>query len=103
MSVYSIKYNKALGTEFIEAKTKEIPTCPKLLSRLNIKDIIVTFDALNIQEKTINYINGNKGHYVVPTKDNHKDFAEESKTYSNDNAYLNKAENILKQKRITIK
>lgn len=90
MSAYSIKYNKTLATEFIEAKTNEIPTCPKLLSRLNIKDAVITFDALNTQEKTINYIVMNKGHYVVPVKNNHKDFAEELKTYFNDKDYLNK-------------
>ena len=39
MSAYSIKYKKTLATEFIDFKTNEIPTCPKLLSRLNIKDI----------------------------------------------------------------
>lgn len=88
MSVFSIKYNKSLATEFIESKTNEIPTCPKLLSKLNIKDIVITFDALNTQEKTINYIIDNKGHYVAPIKDNHKDFAEELKTYFNDNEFL---------------
>lgn len=91
MSAYSIKYNKTLATEFIESKTNEIPTCPKLLSRLNIKNIVITFDALNTQEKTIKYIVDNKGHYVVPVKDNHKDFAEELKTYFNDNDLLDKS------------
>lgn len=96
MSAYSIKYNKTLATEFIEAKTNEIPTCPKLLSRLNIKDVVVTFDALNTQEKTISYINENKGHYVAPVKDNHKDFVEELKTYFNDDNFLKKSEKCTK-------
>ncbi len=51
LSAYSIKYKKTLATKFIDFKTNEIPTCPKLLSRLNIKDIVITFDALNTQEK----------------------------------------------------
>lgn len=96
MSAYSIKYNKTLATEFIEAKTNEIPTCPKLLSRLNIKDVVVTFDALNTQEKTIAYINENKGHYVAPVKDNHKDFVEELKTYFNDDNFLKNSEKYTK-------
>ena len=91
MSTYSIKYNKTLATEFIDAKTNEIPTCPKLLSRLNIKDVVITFDALNTQEKTIKYIIENNGHYVAPVKDNHKDFAEELKIYFNDKEFLNKS------------
>lgn len=89
MSAFSIKYNKTLATEFIDKKTNEIPTCPILLSRLNIKNVVVTFDALNTQERTINYIIDNKGHYVGPIKDNHKDFSEELKTYFNDKDLLN--------------
>lgn len=84
MSAYSIKYNKTLATEFIDSKTNEIPTCPKLLTRLDIKDAIITFDALNTQEKTISYIHKNKAHYVVPVKDNHKDFSEELSSYFHD-------------------
>lgn len=84
MSAYSIKYNKTLATEFIDSKTNEIPTCPKLLARLDIKDAIITFDALNTQEKTISYIHKNKAHYVVPIKDNHKDFSEELSSYFHD-------------------
>ncbi|MEG1597820.1 MAG: ISAs1 family transposase [Bacilli bacterium] len=88
MSAYSIKYNKTISTEFIESKTNEIPTCPKLLAKFNIKDSIITFDALNTQEKTIKYIKDNKAHYVVPVKDNHKDIAEELKTYFSDIEFL---------------
>lgn len=88
MSAYSIKYNRTLATEFIDSKTNEIPTCPKLLARLNIKDAIITFDALNTQEKTISYIYENKAHYVVPVKDNHKDFSEELSTYFHDQKLL---------------
>lgn len=99
MSAYSIKYNKTLATEFIEAKTNEIPTCPKLLTRLEIKDSIITFDALNTQEKTIKYIYENKAHYVVPVKDNHKDLAEELITYFNDLKFLNKCDKYTTQEK----
>lgn len=95
MSAYSMKYKKTLTTEFINSKTNEIPTCPKLLSRLNIKDIVITFDALTKQEKIIKYIIENKGHYIALVKDNHKDFAEEPKAYFDYKEFLNKAEKIL--------
>lgn len=96
MSAYSVKYNKTLATEFIDVKTNEIPTCPKLLSRVNIKDVVITFDALNTQEKTIKFIKDNEGHYVAPIKDNHKDFAEELKVYFNDIDFLNKSSKYTK-------
>ena len=65
MSAYSIKYNKTLATEFIKEKTNEIPTGPKLLKRIDISDMVITFDALNTQEKTNKYIKSNRGHYVA--------------------------------------
>ena len=65
MSAYSIKYNKTLATEFIKEKTNEIPTGPKLLKRIDISDMVITFDALNTQEKTNKYIKSHKGHYVA--------------------------------------
>ena len=89
MSAYSIKYNKTLATEFIDEKSNEIPTGPKLLERLNIKDSIITFDALNTQEKTIKYIKSKEAHYIAPIKDNHKDFREDLKAYFKDINFLN--------------
>lgn len=92
MSAYSIKYNKTLATEFIDEKSNEIPTGPKLLKRLKIKDCIITFDALNTQEKTIRYIKEKEAHYVAPIKDNHKDFCEELKTYFKDTNFIKRCE-----------
>lgn len=70
MSAYSMKYDMTLATEFIEDKTNEIPTAPKLLNRLDLTNTIVTFDALNTQEKTIEHIIKNHGDYVAPVKAN---------------------------------
>lgn len=70
MSAYSMKYDMTLATEFIEDKTNEIPTAPKLLNRLDLTNTIITFDALNTQEKTIEHIIKNHGDYVAPVKAN---------------------------------
>lgn len=70
MCAYSTKYDMSLATEFIEDKTNEIPTAPTLLSRLDLTNTIVTFDALNTQEKTIEHIIKNHGDYVAPVKAN---------------------------------
>ncbi len=61
MSAFSVKYERCLATEFIDKKTNEIPTAPTLISRLKIKNVIFTFDALNTQKETIEYIAGNGG------------------------------------------
>lgn len=79
MSAYSSKYEMTLATEFIEDKSNEIPTDPRLLSRLNLENTIITFDALNTQEKTIEYIVKNKGDYVAPVKANQGNLYEDIK------------------------
>lgn len=93
MSAYSIKYDKCLATEFIGDKTNEIATAPILLSRLNIKNVIVTFDALNTQKETIKYIVDNKGYYVAPVKENQKSLYENINDYFTDETLLNNVQN----------
>lgn len=93
MSAYSIKYDKCLATEFIGDKTNEIPTAPILLSRLNIKNVIVTFDALNTQKETIKYIVNKQGYYVAPVKENQKSLYENINDYFTDETLLNNVKN----------
>lgn len=91
MSVHSVKNDCCEATEFIDKKTNEIPTAPKLLERLNIKDCIVVFDALNTQKDTIKYIVKNKGHYVAPVKGNQSMLEEQIKDYFDDDKLFEKA------------
>lgn len=91
MSVYSVKNDECEATEFINEKTNEIPTGPILLERINIKDCIVTFDALNTQTETISYIRSKKAHYVAPIKGNQKLLLEYIEEYFNDKTLLKEA------------
>lgn len=91
MSLYSLKNDCCEATEFIEEKTNEIPTGPKLLKRVNIKDCIIVFDALNTQKQTIEYIIENKGHYVAPVKGNQGSLEENIKLYFEDEKLFNMA------------
>ena len=91
MSLYSIKNDCCEATEFIEEKTNEIPTGPKLLKRVNIKDCIIVFDALSTQKQTIEYIIKNKGHYVAPVKGNQGSLEENIKLYFEDKKLFNDA------------
>ena len=88
MSVYSLKNQICEATEFISDKTNEIPTCPEMLKRLNIKNNIIVFDALNTQVDTIKYIFNEHGYYVAPIKGNHKILFEELIDYFNDEDIL---------------
>ena len=91
MSLYSIKSNCTEATEFIEDKTNEIPTGPKLLERINIKNSIIVFDALSTQTETIKYIVENGGHYVAPVKGNQKSLEKNIKDYFEDKELLEQA------------
>ena len=93
MSIYSIKNNFCEATEFISDKTNEIPTGPKLLERINIKNSIIVFDAMSTQTETIKYIKEKKGHYVAPVKGNQSTLEENIKMYFDDRDFYNKAKN----------
>lgn len=84
LNAYSNNYGICIGTEMIEDKTNEIPTIPILLDRLNVKDTIITWDALNTQTTNVKKVTDCKADYVVPIKGNQKNFYEDLKLYFND-------------------
>lgn len=88
MSLYSNNLGMCLATEFIDEKTNEIPTGPKLLELFNLENIIVTFDALNTQEETIKTIVKQKGYYVAAIKGNQGKTYEDLVDYFNDEKIL---------------
>ena len=91
MSAYSNKYDMTLATEFIEDKTNEIPMAPIILSRLDLSNTIITFDALNTQKDTISYIIKNNGDYVAPIKANQGNLYQDLIDYFNIKELKNKA------------
>lgn len=90
MSVYSNNYGMSLIQDYIEEKSNEIPMGPKLLEKLNLKDCVVTADALNTQVDTIKAILKGKADYVLPVKENQKLTYEEIKEYFGDKEFLEK-------------
>lgn len=90
MSVYSNKYGISLIQDYVEEKSNEIPMGPKLLEKLNLKNCVVTADALNTQVDTIKSILKGKADYVLPLKENQKLTYEEIKEYFCDKEFLEK-------------
>lgn len=70
-----------LVSKVIDSKTNEIPTVQEVLSAIQLKGALVSFDALNTQTKTIAVIAGQKGDYVGALKGNQQKFFEEVKLY----------------------
>lgn len=91
MSIYSLKNEFCEATEFISDKTNEIPTGIELLKRVNIKNCVITFDAMSTQINTIEYIASNHSYYVAPVKGNQKNLEENISEYFKDEKLKKKA------------
>jgi len=74
---YDVSNGINLASVPIDEKTNEIPTAQHLLSKMQLKDCIVTFDALNTQKETVKIIAERKGDYVGGLKGNQQLFHKE--------------------------
>lgn len=81
LHVYDLSDGICLVSKVIDSKTNEIPTAQEVLSAIQLKGALVSFDALNTQTKTIAVIAGQKGDYVGALKGNQQKFFEEVKLY----------------------
>lgn len=70
LNAYSTNQSLCLYSKQIDDKTNEIPNIPIVLNKLNIKDTVITWDALNTQTFNVKEVIGNEGDYVVPVKGN---------------------------------
>lgn len=84
LNAYSNNYGICIGQVFIDEKTNEIPATKDLLKIIDIKDTIVTWDALNTQKSTVEAVIKNKGDYVGALKGNHGNLFNDVKDYFDD-------------------
>lgn len=92
LHVYSTEDGICLHSRQIGEKTNEIPTAQAILSTMDLKDTIVSFDAMNTQIETLRTIVSRKGYYVGGLKGNHKTMLQEC-AFCFDEACLQKARN----------
>ena len=76
--------NPSLGNEASRGKGMEIPDALKLLDQLDLKDKIVTGDAMFCQKSIVAKIAEKGGGYVFPVKDNQKNLRENIATAFNE-------------------
>ncbi len=81
LNAYSSETGVCIEQEFIEEKSNEIPAMPQMLRRLNIKDTLITWDALNTQKETVKAVIEGKGDYVGALKKNHGTLYEDVSDY----------------------
>ena len=73
-----------IGQVFVDEKSNEIPAAKDLLKIIDIKDAIVTWDALNTQKSTVEAVIKNKGDYVGALKGNQGNLYNDVKDYFDD-------------------
>lgn len=73
-----------IASEMIEDKTNEITAIPTILTRVQAKDTIVTWDALNTQKTNVDAVINVKADYVITLKMNHPNFYNDLELYFND-------------------
>jgi predicted transposase YbfD/YdcC len=81
LHVYDRTDGICIISKAVDDKTNEIPVARDVLRSLDLRDVVVTFDALNTQRDTVDAIIEKKGHYVAALKGNHPELYGEAKTF----------------------
>jgi len=70
LNVYSDKLQMCIEQEIIEEKTNEITAIPTIIERLDLTNVICTWDALNTQKENVKAVISKGGDYCVALKGN---------------------------------
>ena len=75
----------SVGQVKVDDKSNEITAIPELIKLLDIKNKIITIDAIGTQEDICNLITSKekKGDFILKVKDNQKDLKDDIQTYFN--------------------
>ena len=84
MHFFDVSNQQCIKSVVINEKTNEIPIAQQILPTLDIKNKIVTADAMNCQKKTVEVIINGKGHYVLAIKGNHSEFHQDIESHFKD-------------------
>jgi hypothetical protein len=84
LSAFCAGLQSILGNEASRGKGLEIPDALKLLDRIDLKDMIVTGDAMFCQKSIVAKIAEKGGGYLLPVKDNQKNLRENIETAFNE-------------------
>jgi predicted transposase YbfD/YdcC len=76
VSAWATEQGMTLGQVAVDSKSNEITAIPKLLEMLELKNAIVSIDAMGCQKKIAKQIVDNDGDYVLAVKDNHPKLAQ---------------------------
>ncbi len=80
----------SMGQTVVDEKSNEITAIPQLLDSINIKNSVVTIDAMGTQTAIAEKIESKKGDYVLAVKENQKTLYEDISLYFGDEEHLKK-------------
>lgn len=72
VSAYSFDTGIVLATEACEEKSNEIKAVPLLIDKIDIREKIITADAMSMQKDIINKIRENGGDFIIELKANQR-------------------------------
>lgn len=81
LNAWDASENKFAGQLTIESKTNEITAAPEILNMLNLKNTIITVDAIMTQKEVAKTTIDNGGDYVMALKGNQGTFFEDTLLY----------------------
>lgn len=84
LHAWSVENGLCIGQQAVKDKSNEITAMRPLLELLDLKGCTVTADAIHSHKETAALIVEKGGDYVLPIKDNQKDFKEEIECLFND-------------------
>lgn len=79
LNLYMTSLGVCINDIAITEKESEIPTLLKAIEQMNLKNTVITADALHCQRNTCDEIKKKKGHYVFIVKKNQQELREEIK------------------------
>jgi len=84
LNAWSIDNGMCLGQLPVDQKTNEMKVLPKLIKLLELKDCIITADALNTQKSVAKAVIEAGADYVLPVKKNHPNLLEDIALFFDD-------------------
>ena len=88
LNVYSDKLQMCIDQEMIEEKTNEITAIPNVIKRLDLTNVICTWDALNTQKDNVKAVTSKGGDYCVALKANQGNFYKDVQDYFDEDRLL---------------
>ena len=88
LNVYSDKLQMCIDQEMIEEKTNEITAIPDVIKRLDLTNVICTWDALNTQKDNVKAVISKGGDYCVALKSNQGNFYKDVQDYFDEDRLL---------------